>query len=273
MPRGRCLGCLAALTLGCAGPQRVAPPPTLHEAVRTDSLPLVLSLLDAGASLAAPDSSGRLPLSLAVSLRREAIVAELLAAGADPLAADRDGQTAWDAAMLEGKVAIVELLALDAARAAGAGVAAMRWYAGVRGADSAPPEWSDVLSGELLSLGLMYAALHDRADLIATMRRAREIPNRTGYHALAVAARWHQPQAVRALLGIDVHPDVVSQGSVRATPLYFAALAGDVDAARILLRGGAEVDRAVSGGRRPLNVARELGDTAMVRLLEDAQRR
>jgi ankyrin repeat protein len=195
-------------------------------------------------------------------------VAELLAEGADPLQRAGDGTTAWDAAMLHGNAAIVERLLLRVARDAGAGAAAQRWFAGVRGEDPAPPRWSDVLDGELLSIGMMYAAHHDRADLITALRRGREIPNRTGYHALAMAARWGHARAVRALLDIDVHPDLESGTGLRATPLYWAAMAGDHAVARFLVAAGAEPDRAVQGGRRPIDAARARGDSAMMELLE-----
>jgi ankyrin repeat protein len=264
---------LLAATLGCGNARVEAPPPTLLEAIRRDSLPLVLSLLDAGAALTDTDSTGQLPLGAAVSLGRDTIVVELLAAGADPMRADAQGMTAWDVAMLDGTLPMVERLALHTVRLAGGGASAMQWFAGVRRSEASPPAWSEVLNGELLSLGLLYAALHDRADLIGTMRRGREIPNRSGYHALAVAARWGRHAAIRALLAIDVHPDVESVGAVRATPLYWASLAGDVEAARLLLRGGAEVDRAVAGGRRPLDAARMRGDSVLLQLLEGHRRR
>jgi ankyrin repeat protein len=227
----------------------------------------VLTLLDAGVSPMAPDSMGRLPLPLAIAMHRELIAEELLRAGADPTRAGADSLTAWDVAMQDGTAAMIELLLVHTARDAGAGPTTMRWFAGVRGDEQAPPSWDEVLSGELLSLGLMYAAHHDRADLIATMRRGREIPNRTGYHALAIAARWDHPAAVRALLAIDVHPDLESQGAIRATPLYWAATAGDLASARLLLAAGAEPDRAVQGGRRASDVARARNDSAMVALL------
>jgi len=259
--------------LGCGAGDQPSQQATLGDAIAADSLAQLLALLDAGVSPMAADSLGRLPLQLAIARQREPIVAELLRAGADPARKGSDSLTAWDVAMTDGSAAIVEQLLLHAAREAGAGTSVMRWFAGVRRAEAAPPAWQDVLSGELLSLGLMYAAHHDRADLIATMQRGREIPNRSGYHALAVAARWHHPAAVRALLDIDVHPDVESGAGIRATPLYWAAVAGDQVAARLLLAAGAEVDRPVRGGRRPLDVARERGDTAMVRVLLAAQRR
>lgn len=259
---------LSVASGGCSARPEAAPPPDLLEAIRLDSLPLVLALLDAGTSPAAPDSTGALPLHLAITLQRDTIVSELLAEGADPLQRGVEGTTAWDVAMLHGNAGIVERLLRRAAQDAGAGTAVQQWLAGVRGDDPAPPRWSDVLSGELLSIGLMYAAHHDRADLITSLRRGREIPNRTGYHALAVAARWGHARAVRALLDIDVHPDLESGGGLRATPLYWAATAGDPEVARLLLAAGAEADRAIQGGRRPIDAARARGDTVMVELLD-----
>src|SRR5690606_23565257 len=104
--------------------------------------------------------------------------------------------------------------------------------------DANPPRWQQTLSGALLPLGLAYAAHHDRADLIATMRRGREIPIPTGYHALALAARWGRVNALKALLAIDVHPDLAT--ARRTTALMEASRDGHEVIAAALLAAGAD---------------------------------
>ena len=54
-----------------------------------------------------------------------------------------------------------------------------------------------------------------------------------------------------------------------ATPLYIACDKGHVDAARLLLDKGAEVDRADEDGRTPLFVACFKGHVGAARLLLD----
>ena len=52
------------------------------------------------------------------------------------------------------------------------------------------------------------------------------------------------------------------------TPLLVACLQGHVDAARLLLDNGAEVDRATKKGTTPLAIAEERGHSSIVALLE-----
>ena len=52
------------------------------------------------------------------------------------------------------------------------------------------------------------------------------------------------------------------------TPLFIASEKGHVDAARLLLDNGAEVDRARNDGWTPLRIAKSEGHSAVVALLE-----
>ena len=52
------------------------------------------------------------------------------------------------------------------------------------------------------------------------------------------------------------------------TPLLVACLQGHVDAARLLLDNGAEVDPATKKGTTPLAIAEERGHSSIVALLE-----
>jgi ankyrin repeat protein len=252
------------LLVACRDPVPVAQD-TLVAAARDGRVRDLLALIDAGAPPNARDG-GVLPLVAAARAGHDTVVAELLAAGADPMLTDSTGANAWVAAVQAGRVSVADRLILHAAREAGAGPAVMRWFAGVRGEIADPPPWLDVLSGDLLPIGLMYAAHHDRADLIVTMRRGREIPNPTGYHALAVAARWGRLAAVRALLDIDVHPDL--ETSRRSTALMEAARDGHVEVAEALLRAGADPNHRDGNGESALHWARRFNQSAFAATLE-----
>lgn len=259
---------MAVALTACGAPEVAVPVDNLATAAREGRLSAVLAQLDAGAQPNAPSPDGVLPLVAAVRAGHDTIVAELLAAGADPLVADGAGSTTWDAVMQSGFAPMAERLLLHAAREAGGGPAVMRWFAGVRGEESAPPSWQEVLSGELLPLGLMYAAHHDRGDLIATMRRGREIPNRTGYHALALAARWGRQQAVRSLLAIDMHPDL--ETAARTTALMEAARDGRLAVAQQLLAAGADPNHTDRRGETALHWASRFGQPKYAELLQRA---
>jgi ankyrin repeat protein len=255
------------LAAGCTRQAPPVPHQRLVAAVRADSLAAVLTLLDQGEDPNRPGADGALPLGEAVRLGRDSIAGELLRSGASPADTDATGHTAFDWAMEAGRPAIADRLIRAAAVAAGGGPRVMRWFDAVANPAIAAADWRDVLSGELLSLGLMAAALHDRVDLIGSMRRAHEIPNRTGYHALAVAARWGRDEAAWALLGIDTHPDLVTEGRWRSTPLMEAARDGHVTIARRLLRAGARVNRRDAFGETALHWAARGGHRAFVAVL------
>lgn len=256
---------LLVVLAACGTPEPAPPPDDLTSAARDGRVTDLLRQLDAGASPDDMSPTGGLPLVEAVRTGHDTIVAELLSAGANPLLADRAGTNAWDAVVQAGHGMIADRLMLHAAREAGAGARVLQWFAGVRGQDHAPPPWQDVLSGDLLPLGLMYAAHHDRADLIATMRRGREIPNPTGYHALAVAARWGRLAALRALLAIDVHPDLAT--ARRTTALMEAARDGREDVAAALIAAGADLDHTDLRGETALHWAHRLGRPAFAAML------
>ena len=56
------------------------------------------------------------------------------------------------------------------------------------------------------------------------------------------------------------------------TVLYDACEHGQVDAARLLLDNGAEVDRAAEDGRTPLFVAKSKGHSSIVAFLGEHQK-
>ncbi len=259
---------LGALLAACSKP---APPGNpLVTAVQGGDIEAVLRLLDAGTPANGAANAAERPLVLAIRAGHDTMIAELLAFGANPLDAGADSANAWDATFERGDAVTLDRLIRNAAIDAGGGPAVSRWLDAARGDGTPSPEWHEVLSGELLSLALMYAALHDRPDLITPMRRAREIPNSTGYHAIAVAARWNRERALQALLAIGTHPDLPT--ARRTTALMEAARDGHLAIARRLLAAGADINQVDRTGATALDWAVRSGQDAYADLLRSRMR-
>ena len=187
----------------------------LHWAVHRDDVRLVEVLLEAGADVAAANRYGVRPISLAAENGNAAVVEALLDAGADPNATLRGGETALMTAARTGDAATIRALL-------------------VRGAD---PNARDGFRGQT---ALMWAAARNNAAAV---------------HALAE-------------LGADIHAQTVTAerapGGNRlfyAPPptgfsaLTFAARGGHLDALRVLLETGADVNATLSDGQSALVVA------------------
>lgn len=82
----------------------------LHQAILRRQTKIVVLLLERGADVQAPDSSGRTPLHLAVERADAAIVKELLRRKADPTKRDRIGWTPLHHAAAKNRMEIATLL-------------------------------------------------------------------------------------------------------------------------------------------------------------------
>jgi ankyrin repeat protein len=82
-----------------------------------ENIPLVKTLLDAGASLEAPDEYGRTALTCAAAVSKRESVRFLIARGADVNAGDHGGDTPLHAAASQKDIVIVHLLLDRGARA------------------------------------------------------------------------------------------------------------------------------------------------------------
>ncbi len=187
----------------------------LHWAAHRDHADLVRLLLEAGADVSAVNRYGVEPLSLAAENGNAAVVRLLLDAGANPNATLRGGETALMTAARAGNAATVRVLL-------------------ARGAD---PNARDDFRGQT---ALMWAAARNNAAAV---------------HALAE-------------LGADVHARTESAGRPAAgnrlfyappptgfTALTFAARGGHLDALRVLLEAGADINDTLSDGQSALVVA------------------
>jgi len=211
----------------------------LHWAVYRDDLATVDLLLKAGANPKAANQYGATPLSLAAESGKSAIVQRLVEAGADPNERLANKETVLMMAARTGDVATMQLL-LD------------------RGADVNAKE---ALRG---TTALMWAASqkHPAAVKLLVDR---------GADVGAVSDPAWQDRPVRYGKATDPRPSqgrnqdlVVSQvgpRSIRAkeggglTALVFAVRENDLESAKVLLAGGADVNQVTRYGWSPLLVA------------------
>jgi len=131
----------------------------------------------------------------------------------------------------------------------------------------APLRWSDAGGRTPIHL----AALHDRAELVATLLEldpalAGEQTDATRLTPLHIAASSMAHGAMAALLEGGADPN--ARSAARSTPLHEAARHTDAEAIRILVVAeGCEVDAIDQHGRTALHYAAEQGHEASVRRL------
>ena len=108
----------------------------------------------------------------------------------------------------------------------------------------------------------------DTARLLLEQGAKVELAN--GYTNFLVACVFGDVEAVR--LDLDGGADVNQAQGTGETSLQLACAYGHVDLARLLLDKGAEVDRAAEDGRTPLFVAKSKGHLSIVALLAEHQK-
>jgi len=87
-----------------------------------------------------------------------------------------------------------------------------------------------------------------------------------GFTALHLAAFFAHLEATRLLLDAGAEVDAVSSNPMRVTPLHSAAAAGDVAICRLLVERGADVNAVQRDSFRPIHAAAENGDETLVDL-------
>jgi hypothetical protein len=261
---------VALLVVGCD----TAPPPTpsntahdLVDAVRAGDTTAVATLLadDISPDTIAPD--GTRPLTEAARNKRVAVARQLLAADARTDLRDSAGYAAWDYAIETGSATVAALLTWHAAQVAGASPQVNKWFAAVADSTTITPRWDRVLDGELESLGLLYAVILDRRDIVSAMRHGGGIPNRTGITPLAMAARFGATSSLIALLQAGANSDLATGDRWKSTPLMEAARDGHIEIGRRLLRAGARIDHPDAAGGTALHWAVRAGQTPYAELL------
>lgn len=188
-----------------------------------DDLPAVERLLRAGADVNAANDLGVTPLWAACQNGNEAMVRALLQAGANPNAALLAGETPLMMASRAGSAAIVELLAARGAQL-----------------DARGPR---------RQTALMWAAAQRHPEVVKVL-----LAHGAGVHLRS--ATWTDVMAVEPHGYLPYNRAIPHGGD---TPLLFAARAGDLAVARLLLEKGASVNDADAWGVSVLAMAAHSG--------------
>ncbi len=205
----------------------------LHWAAYRDDLESVDILLRAGAKVNAVTDLGVTALYNAAQNGNVAVINRLLAGGADPNLSLLSGETAVMVASRAGKTGVVEALA-----AKGADLNAK----GTRG-----------------QTALMWAAAQGHADTVkALILRGADIHAKSSVYneVMAVPPHGYLPYNRPIPHGAD-------------TPLMFAARAGQLDAAKVLVEAGANVNDADAWGISATALAAHSGFPEIVEFLLD----
>jgi uncharacterized protein len=209
----------------------------LHWAVHLDDSTTADLLIHAGARLNAADDTGVTPIFLACTNRNAAMVEKLLTAGANPNAALLNGETVLMTCARTGEPGAVKALL-------------------ARGANVNAKESSHDQTA------LMWAAAQKHAQVVgALVAHGADVRARSRAYTQTVTSEVTQ-RAGREELNYTV-----PRGG--STPLLFAARAGDVESARILLAAGADVNDALPNGTSALVEAAHSGHEAVGVLLLD----
>jgi ankyrin repeat protein len=214
----------------------------LHWAARLDDAALASALIVAGADVTAANRAGVTPMRLAAINGSAQMIELLLDAGVDPDAPlTPDGDTALMMAAGTGILAAVQLLiergaAIDAAESWG-GTTALMW---------AITEHHPAIVDLLISRG---AALESRSHVVPlTAQRGVEGTDPVPYVP---------------------HESLESYYNGGFTPLLFAAREGQIEAARMLIEAGAEVNAIAADGKNTLGLAIYNGHYALASYLID----
>jgi uncharacterized protein len=209
----------------------------LHWAAHRDDLETASLLIGAGANVNAANELGVTPLQLACTNRSAPMVEKLLASGANPNAALPSGESALMTAARTGSVDVVKALL----------------------AHGANPNATEPTHGQT---ALMWAVTQQHHDVVRTL--------------IEVGADVHATSAVRhrrVQLGMRaMDHDAKSTGYAEFggfTPLLFAARAGDIESARLLLAAGSNVNEAAGAGTTALVVAAHSNQGAFARFMLD----
>lgn len=208
----------------------------LHWAVLHDQADTVAALLDAGADPVALNRNGISPMFLAVQNGNPAIVSELLDAGADPNTLSENGETILMTAAHTGRPDVVSLLL-----ASGALI------------DARDPDFQQT--------ALMIAVREGHDEVVDMLIR----------HGARVDARTrvgHEPAYLPPCKGtgcgsegVGINRSGVPHRGERhdkkggMTPLLYAARDGRLDAARLLVENGADLEIREANGITPLLMA------------------
>jgi uncharacterized protein len=229
----------------------------LHWAVYRDDMPMIERLLASGARVTIANRHGATPLSLACINGSARTIERLLAAGADPNERGRNGETAL---MMASRTGAVD--AMNALLKAGAdvnatetlrGTTALMWAA----ANSHATAVKLLIDhGANVALRSKPAALGRTAYLAPTARqRASQLVNDNGGASPTRSRAVREQSAAQDLDDRDFFVRRQNAEGGGLTALVFAAREGDIESARVLVSGGADVNQVTQYGWTPLLTA------------------
>jgi uncharacterized protein len=220
----------------------------LHWAVWADDPATVEELVRAGASVTAANAFGVTPIYTAAERGNATILRRLVASGASANGTDRSGDTVLMAAVRSGSLEAVTVLV-----EAGADV------------NAADPQLGHTV--------LMWAVRSDSASIVRLLlARGASLEARTRIGAKPAA---RPPGAGGGSHGVGiVRSGVPPQGEQLPTPggmtpLLFAARDGSLEAARVVIEAGANLNAADPNGMTPLMMAITNGQIRVAQLLID----
>lgn len=210
----------------------------LHWAAYREDLETAALLIDAGADVNKANDLGVTPLLMACTNGHAELVEALLAAGANPRAALPSGETPLMAASRAGSQAAVESL--------------LRRGADVNAAEQTRGQTALMWAVANRHPAVVEVLLAAGADIHARSQVRYRVYNMGGNRSAGSASS-----------GIPLE-EVPIGGS---TPLLFAARAGDVDTARLLLDAGADLHDTAADGNVPLVIAAHSGHATLAAFL------
>jgi ankyrin repeat protein len=268
---------LASIVLARAG--------ELHQAARVCDANRMRQLLSRRPPLNETDDNGMTPLNIAVDSRHTACVRLLLEAGADPMARDRRGHNAFDAALRipdpQDLRTISVLLWSSSQKKPGGPTGPMPWsleYTAMRGeTDVAKMLLAMGADPNAIGTGgttpLADAAFRGNVDGVRLLLAHGALVNavsKAGTQPIHDAALGDSAEVIRelAIHGADINARTRDDAQ---TPLYIAAVMGKMKAVEALVALGADLTTKDSRGRTPLDAAERAGLTDVVAFLRRAQ--
>lgn len=217
--------------------------PVLLAAVQSGNPELLIPLLQAGADVHAAGPEGERALHTALHCG-PVIVRILLGAGADVDAAGADGATP-----------------LMKVFSSAAEPAAPDLIERCRNVNARSRFGQTALSSALASPECVAKLLQKGAD--------PDTADNEGKTALMSAAEQGWTETLRLLLGRKARVDLLDRGENRWTALHYAAAAGRLETARLLVEGGAAVQQRSGRDERAADLARRRGHADLAAFLEN----